>query len=93
MKLKLLSLVILLAAGTLLAQTAEERRKRYEAYRSRLSRGALPIGSAAPDLTLPKLKTTKTADGKLAWSASAETVTLSKIVGKKIIVLFSSSYT
>ena len=46
MKLKLVSLVILLAAGTLLAQTAEEKRKRYEAYRSRLSRGALPIGSA-----------------------------------------------
>ena len=91
MKLKLLSLVILLAAGTLaMAETREERRV---AMKARLSRGALPIGSAAPDLTLPKLKTTKTADGKLAWSASAETVTLSNTYGKKIIVLFSSSYT
>ncbi len=90
MKMKLLTMVVLLATSALLAQSREDRRA---AMKARLSRGALAIGSAAPDLTLPRLKTTKTDDGKLAWSASDQTVTLSKHFGKQIVVLFSSSYT
>jgi hypothetical protein len=93
MKLKLWMMTLVLLATSVLAVAQQTRKQRQTAMKARLSAGALPVGTTAPDLTLPKLKTTKTADGKLAWSASKETVTLSDTIGKKIIVIFSSSYT
>ncbi len=53
----------------------------------------LPVGTQAPDFTLPRLMVTTDPDGKSTGSITEETVTLSSLRNRQIAVLFFSSYT
>ena len=53
----------------------------------------LDIGSPAPEFALPVLKSEKNAAGETVERITDEEVNLSDFRGKKIVCLFTSSYT
>ena len=59
----------------------------------RWSRGVLPVGTQAPEFSLPRLSITADSKGELSGSISEETVSLSALTNKQAVVLFFSSYT
>jgi len=56
-------------------------------------RPEVKVGAEAPDFELPWLKLEKDAKGQIAGKISKEKVKLSSFRGKKVVCIFSSSYT
>ncbi len=86
-------LVVALLAGWALA--ADAPRKKAPTRKSRSSRWAsmLKVGQDAPDFEIATLTLEKNDEGVIVGKISKEKVKLSSHEGKKIVCIFSSSYT
>ena len=59
----------------------------------RWSKDLLPVGTEAPEFSLPRLKITTDEEGAQTGSVTEETVALSSLTNNPVVVLFFSSYT
>ena len=81
------------AMMTLALSSAGAQPARRTGGRRRMMRPTIRPGTEAPDFELPRLTLEKGANGKVVGKISKEKVKLSSFRGKKVVCIFSSSYT